>query len=142
MAEITVGKGIGARFQPDNNGVQLTEGANAGVMDPVIDDGRGHQEIQSSINAVSKGNEAPRAAELVACRLHVCRRLSFLDPCDGTLGLLSCGKLDDVCDEEMAWDQEVEDGAVDDVLAAIVVAADAYQDSVLSRSAEKGGGEA
>lgn len=31
----------------------------------------------------------------------------------------------------MARDEEVEDGAVDDVLAAIVVASYAYQDSVL-----------
>lgn len=40
-------------------------------------------------------------------------------------------ELNDICDEEMTWDEEVKNAAIDNILATIIVAAKAYEDTVL-----------
>jgi hypothetical protein len=42
-----------------------------------------------------------------------------------------CGQLDQVGDEEVGWNKEVEEQTGDDVGAAVVVAAKAYEDAIL-----------
>jgi hypothetical protein len=42
-----------------------------------------------------------------------------------------CGQLDQIGDEEVGWDEEVEEQTGDDVGAAVVVAAEAYKDAIL-----------
>ena len=52
--------------------------------------------------------------------------LCSFPPGYGTFCLLSSCELDYVGDEEVAWDEEVEDGSVYDILPAIIMAAYAY----------------
>lgn len=56
---------------------------------------------------------------------------SFSCLCDDAFRLLGGSKFDDVGDEEMAWNEEVEDGSKDNVLAAVVVTSDADENTIL-----------
>ena len=49
----------------------------------------------------------------------------------GADGLLGGGEFDEVGENEMAWNKEVEDKARKDVLARVVVAADADENAIL-----------
>lgn len=44
---------------------------------------------------------------------------------------MCCYVFDEISNEEVAWYEEVEEKAVDDVLSAVVVTSDADQDAVL-----------
>lgn len=55
-------------------------------------------------------------------------------PADSSFGLLSCCELDDVGYEEMTGHESIEHGSEKQVLASIVMAAYADQNSVLSNS--------
>jgi hypothetical protein len=55
----------------------------------------------------------------------------LLDAGNGVFGLVCGDVLNEKCDEEVAWDREVEDEAVDDVLPSVVMAADVDEDAIL-----------
>ena len=59
MPQIAVGQGVGARFQPDDDGMKLAESSNARVVDVIVDHVGGDCEIQGCIDRVSKSNQMP-----------------------------------------------------------------------------------
>jgi hypothetical protein len=86
--------------------------------------------VEGGVDGMRNGNEIPGDLEVANLLLAnpVCLLLSLSPFSPGYRSFcLSCScKLDYVCDEEVAWDEEVEDGAVYDILSAIVMAPYAY----------------
>ncbi len=60
MAKVTVGEGVGTVLEPDDDGVDLADGANHGVMDVMVDDVRGYEEAEGGVDAVGPGYRIPR----------------------------------------------------------------------------------
>ena len=52
MAQVAVGESIRAALEPHNDGMQLTHGADYGVMDAVVDDLGRNDEVARRIDAV------------------------------------------------------------------------------------------
>jgi hypothetical protein len=134
MAEVAVRKGIGSTLEEDDDGVEFAKRTNTRVIDVVVDVLGRDAEVRDGVYAVEEGHDVP-------CRVEAAQRCCVFCGCVGVaLGgyagvgsvcLPGCGQLDEVCDEEVGWDEEVEEEAGDDVGAAVVVAAEAYEDAVL-----------
>ena len=137
MPQVPIREGIRRSLEPDNNSMQLSEGANERVVDVKVDDEGGDGECEGDVHGVSPGDEDPGGVELVAL-LFGRPRGAILDLLARAAGLLGGGELDEVGGDEMAGDEEVEDEAEEDVLAAVVMAADADEDAVLCESEVRG----
>src|SRR5687768_2109303 len=87
-------------------------------------------ECKGNVDAVSPGDENPGRRELGAL---LGRRPGGArgDLLPRASGLLSGGELDEVGGNEMAGDEKVEEDAEEDVLTAVVMAADTDEDAVL-----------
>jgi len=59
MAEIAVGKCIGAVLEPDNDRVELTERPNAWMMNIVVDDKVGDGKAERSVHGMGDCGETP-----------------------------------------------------------------------------------
>ena len=117
--------------------MELAEGPNARVVDVVEDNVGSDYEVQACIHAVEECDNVPRGVVAPAGGSELGRRglAGPLNARNGAIGLL-CGEiLDDEGNEEVAGDQQVQQQAVLDVLAAVVVARDADDDAVLGRLA-------
>lgn len=108
MAEISIGESVRDVLQPDNDRMDLRDRADHGVMDIFEDGERRDEETESSVQSMRASNDNPSGMESLACfSVMVVFGLIViaLHFADGSLGLLGCRKLDDVCHEEMAWDK-------------------------------------
>lgn len=110
--------------------MQLAERSNARVVNVIVDGKACDGEIESSVDGVGNGDKVP--AELEVVYLLLSNSFCFIlllcpfPPGHGALGLLSGCELDDIGDEEVTWDEEIEDGSVHNILPAIVMAPYAY----------------
>jgi hypothetical protein len=135
MAEVAVGESVGASLEPNNDGVHFTDGANAWMVDVIVDNVGRNYKIERRIDSVAQGYDSPCEIEAASSFLLlfwcIMALVSLLHACKSTLGLRYSDKLDPISDKEMAWNEEVEEEAVYDILAPIVVAAQAYENSIL-----------
>jgi hypothetical protein len=124
MSEVTVREGVGASLEPNNDGVQFTDGADAGMVDVIVDDVGCNYEIERRVDSVAQGYDSPCEVEAAASCLLLfwCIRAlaSLLHTGKGTLGLRGSNQFDPISDKEMAWDEEVEKKAVYDILAILL----------------------
>lgn len=63
VAEVPVGEGVGAVLEPDDDGVDLADGADEGVMDMVVDGVGSDEEAEGGVDAVSPGYGVPGRLE-------------------------------------------------------------------------------
>jgi hypothetical protein len=134
MAQVAVGEGVRGTLEEDDDGVELAEGANARVVDVVVDVLCGNVEVGDGIDAVEEGDSVPgRIEALEGRRILGGRVLAFLlgDTLEGSVGLPSSSQFNQVCDKEMGGDKEVKQQAGDDIGTAVIVAANTDQDAVL-----------
>lgn len=59
MSQIPIRECKGISLQPDNNRVNLTEGAYQGVVDEEIDDDGGYEETEGDVEPVDPGDQFP-----------------------------------------------------------------------------------
>ena len=59
MAQISVGESIRAIFEPHDQGVHLTYGADQGMVDEIIDRVRRYKEAEAGVEEVGKCNGSP-----------------------------------------------------------------------------------
>lgn len=110
------------------------EGADEGVVDVVVDDNGGDEEAEGRVEAVQPGYELPGRAELFAFSFGgggCFGAGSSIACCELRLGVLRGGKLDDVGGEEVAGYYEEERGSDEEIVSFIVVASQAYENSIL-----------
>ena len=136
MAQIAVGEGVRGTLEEDNDGMEFAEGADAWVVDVVVDVLCRDVEIGDGVDAVEEGDNIPRRVELTQRGGVFGGRVLVLvlfggDALVGAVGLPGSGELNQVGDEEMGRNQEVEEQAGDDIGAAVVVAAETYEDAIL-----------
>ncbi|KAI4136750.1 MAG: hypothetical protein L6R39_007631 [Caloplaca ligustica] len=133
MAEVAVCEGVRAVFEPDDDGVDLADGADERVVDVVVDGVGGDEEAEGCVDAVGPGYGVPGCLESAGYLKGVwCGKgVGAFEAADDSFGMLCGAEFDDVGDEQVAWDKRVEEGAEDDVLTAIVVAANADEDTIL-----------
>lgn len=140
VAEVAVRKCVRAAFEPDNNGVQFAESANAWMVNVIVDDFRGIEKTDGSVGSVAEGDQIPGRVEASQGLLLLCGRVVLLSgpfhARKGLFGSLRSHIFDQVGDKELAGDEEVEEEAVEDVLPAVVVAANADEDAILHVSAK------
>ena len=91
MSEVAVRKGVRASLEPNNDGVQFTDGADAGMVDVIVDDVGRNYEIKRGVNSVAQGYDSPCEVEAAAsflllfwCIMALAGRLHTRK---GTLGL-------------------------------------------------------
>ena len=65
VSEIAICKCVGTVLQPDNECMKLAEGADARVVDEVVDHHIRHDKTGCCINYMCKSNPPPRRVELV-----------------------------------------------------------------------------
>lgn len=63
VAEVAVGEGVGAALEPDDDGVDLADGADEGVVDMVVDGVGGDEEAEGRVDAVGPGYGVPGCLE-------------------------------------------------------------------------------
>lgn len=103
-------------------------------MDVVVYDNRGDEEAEACVEAVQPGDQLPCRTELLAFGFGGSWCLSAGSPiacCELRLGVLRGGELDDVCCEKMAGNYEEQRGSDEEVLSFVVVASQAYENSIL-----------
>ncbi len=59
VPEVAVGEGVGAVLEPDDDGVDLADGADEGVVDVVVDGVGGDEEAEGRVDAVGPGYGVP-----------------------------------------------------------------------------------
>lgn len=59
VTEVAVGEGVGAVLEPDDNGVELTQGADSWMMDVEVDDHVGDAETEGCVDGVGYCNVSP-----------------------------------------------------------------------------------
>lgn len=135
MPEIAVGEGVGAVLEPDDDGVNLADGPDERVVDVVIDNVGCHKKTEGCIDTVGPGNGVPCCLKRAGCLngvfllgVGVCRSFHTTE---GTSSMLSCAQFQKVGNEQMAWDEGVEKGTEENVLAPIVMAAYADENAIL-----------
>lgn len=134
MAQIAVGEGVRGGLEPDDNRVDFGESADEGVVDVVVYDNRGDEEAETCVEAVQPGDQLPRRAELLAFGFGGCWCIGAGSPiaCRKLrLSVLCRGELDDVCCEKMTGYYEEERGSDEEVLSFVVMASQAYENSIL-----------
>ena len=134
MAEIAVGEGVRSRLEEDDDGMKLADGADARVVDVVVDVLCGNEEVGECVDAVEEGDNVPDGVEALQSGRVLGRGVFGLllgDALVGLVGLPGRGKLNQVGNEQVGGDEEEEEQAGDDVGAAVVVASDADEDAVL-----------
>lgn len=67
VTEVAVREGIRSTLEEDNDGMELAHGANAGVVDVVVDKLGRNVEIHGSIDAVAEGYNVPYRIEALQC---------------------------------------------------------------------------
>lgn len=121
--------------------MELTEGTDARVMDIVVDKVRADPQIEGGVRTMAKCNDGPYLLEAASGGRLVFGSVVLLarsfHACQSTLGLLSSYQFDQVCNEQLAWNGEVESKAIDDVLAAVVVARKTYENAILGKSVSR-----
>ena len=79
---------------------------------------------------MEEGDNSPCGIEAAAGCFQLFWRIvvlaRHLHACDGSIGLACGGQFNYISNEERAWNEKIEDEAVNDVLARIVMAANAY----------------
>jgi hypothetical protein len=63
MSQITIGESIRTRLEPHNNGMQLAQRANTGMVDMVVDNICCNGQVEGGIDTVCKCDEVPCCAE-------------------------------------------------------------------------------
>lgn len=144
VAEIAIGEGVGADFEPDDDGVDLADGAEKGVVDVIVNGVGGDEEAKCGVDAVSPGYDVPGYLEGTG----VLERVfdggggggggGAFETAESAFGVLGGTEFDDVGDKEVAWDEGVEEGAEEDVVTAIVVAANTDENAILEICNETG----
>ena len=139
MTKISVCKGIRAIFQPDDDRMDLRDGSNQRMVNVFVHGECRDKKAQSSVDPMRPSNDQPSEVEGFAGLSVVVILNSIVISfhlANGSLGLLSRCKLDNVGHEEMAWNKRVEDRTKEQILPSIVVAANANQDSILHAALE------
>jgi hypothetical protein len=131
MAQVTVGEGVGAVLEPDNDGVQLADGPDSRMVDIIVYHVVGDHQTESRIDRVCEGNEAPGRLEGPLLILRFFRRVILFLPSHSTFSLLRSNQLDDICNDEVTWHEREEDRAEKQVVFAVVMAFDTDEDSIL-----------
>lgn len=110
--------------------MHLSERPNERMVNVEVNHDSSDGECKGNVDAVSPGDENPGRMELGAL---LGRRPGGArgDLLPRASGLLSGGELDEVGGNEMAGDEKVEEDAEEDVLTAVVMAADTDEDAVL-----------
>ena len=101
-------------------------------MDPIVHREACYEKGKGGIDAVGPGNGIPCCSEAPSgfCAAKAILRMSF-GATKGTFGLVCGGKLDDVGDQEMARSEQEENKTKNQVLPAIIMASDTYENSIL-----------
>lgn len=72
MSEVAVGECVGAVLKPDDDGVDLTYGANQGVVDVGIDGICCNEKAERYVDAMGPGNDVPGCLKGARCLNWVC----------------------------------------------------------------------
>lgn len=133
MAKVAVGEGIRAVLQPNDNGVDLADCADQGVVNVIVDSVGGYEKAKGCVDAVCPGDGIPGCLEGAGKLEKIFRRggVRAFETAEGAFGVLCGAQFDDVGNEEVAWDESIEQSAEEDVFAAIVVAADTEKYAIL-----------
>lgn len=132
VAEVAVGEGVRGGFEPDDDGVHLSEGADEGVVDVVVDDVGGEGQGGRDVDGVGDPDELPGRLEFQGLvEGGTGGAISLFDALARGAGLLGGDQLDEVGNDEVAGDEKVEEEAQLDVVSAEIMAADADEDAVL-----------
>jgi len=134
MSKISVGQSVRTDLEPDDDGVQFANCANARMVDVVVDDVRSNAETECSVYAMCQSYELPRRCEVdsLIVKLNCSHSLAFLGSTNDALDFLCCNQLDQVAHEEMRRDKEEKNGTIDDVLPAIIVARQAQKYAIFA----------
>lgn len=134
MTKISIGKGVRAIFQPDDDRMDLGDGSNQRMVNVFVYGICRDKKAKSSVDSMRPGNDQPGEVEgfsgLSVVIIFPGIVVSF-HLANGSFGLLSRREFDDVGHEEMAWNKRVKDRTEEQILPSIVVAANANQDSIL-----------
>lgn len=109
-------------------------------MDIIVHGQGSDQKGECSVDAMSPGNDPPCSLErLPGLSVMVVLEAGIvtLHAAEDAFGLLGSGEFDDIGDEKMARDKSIKNGTEDEVLAPVVMTADANKDSVLWAGSER-----
>lgn len=76
VAEIAVGEGVGAILEPNDDGVDLADGADERVVDVIVDGVGGDKEAGGRVDTVGAGDDVPGCLKGARCHERVAVRLS------------------------------------------------------------------
>lgn len=131
MPKVSIRERVRAVFKPDDDGMDLANGTNEWMVDVEIDGIGGDEQAEGDIDAMGPSDDVPcclKGCSGLAGRL---LGLAALQAAKIPFGVLGSCEFDQICDEQMAGDESVEGGTEEKVLLAVVVTADADQDTVL-----------
>lgn len=115
--------------------MELAKGANAGMMNMIIDDVGGDDEIEGCVCGVSECDELPRRAKvllgLVRLQLSTVRVLLLLGTSNRSLCLLSSSDFDQVSHKQVTRHRKEQQSSQSDILPSVVMATYTNEDAVL-----------
>lgn len=137
VTEVAVGECVRGRLEPDNDGMELGQSADQGVVNVEIHNERRDRQGERDVESVRPGDDLPCRLEPGALVMGRTRTAVF--GLDARPARLVCGnEFDEIGGEEMAWDEKVEAQAKKDVRPAKVMAVETYQDAILRKMLDRG----
>lgn len=133
VAEVAVGEGVGAVLEPDDDGVDLADGAEEGVVDVVVDCVSGDEKADGCVDAMGQGYGVPGCLEGAGWSdwVVIGLRIGAFETTQSSLGMLCGSQFDEIGGEEMTGDKRIKKGAQENVIALIVMTTDADENTIL-----------